>query len=546
MGFVVAWKKPAWLLIGTFLTACTTSVLTDAFQPPVSIATRPWTIHPSTTLTTTKSPPTASYYYSTSSPTKLDAVNPLMVASSIVSPAVVGAVTVLAFVILIHESGHYLAARLFGIEVEEFSIGVGPKILGIHALGNDFNLRALPLGGYVRFPENYNTTLAQEIETYKVLQESKTETPFQRKLNNILSLGMYETMLEEEEAKRNLQDQEKAARRPWWTRLMGIRGKKEDDEVVVPTEIEYYDNPNLLQNRPWPERAVVIAGGVVFNLVLAFCIYLGQITGDGLPKPLFEPGARVSVTPTGNGAAVGLLNKGDVILTVNGAPISSGSSGLKASSPSALESQRAINEFIAKIQATPEGESLQLQVRVKDGKVVDLAIQPKYNGQVQAIGVQLGPNFSRMEKIRSNSIGEATKLAALAVKDLTQETASGLSQVLSTLVKSSKSGGGGPGAVGKLSGPIGLIQTGSEVVSTSDLTAILAFAAAISVNLAVVNSLPLPALDGGQMVFILVEAVSRRKVDQRVQENITSIAVLLLLLLSLSTTVGDVEGLFAK
>jgi membrane-associated protease RseP (regulator of RpoE activity) len=48
------------------------------------------------------------------------------------------------------------------------------------------------------------------------------------------------------------------------------------------------------------------------------------------------------------------------------------------------------------------------------------------------------------------------------------------------------------------------------------------------------------------MVFILVEAVSRRKVDQRVQENITSIAVLLLLLLSLSTTIGDVEGLFAN
>ena len=76
------------------------------------------------------------------------------------------------------------------------------------------------------------------------------------------------------------------------------------------------------------------------------------------------------------------------------------------------------------------------------------------------------------------------------------------------------------------------------------LSAILTFMAAISVNLAVVNSLPLPALDGGQMLFVISEALTGRKVDQRLQEGITSVALVFLLLLSFSTTIGDVENIF--
>lgn len=74
----------------------------------------------------------------------------------------VGAIAVLAFVILpiVHESGHYLTARALGIRVEEFGIGFGPKLLGWTAFGNDFSLRAFPLGGYVRFPKHHVTTKA--------------------------------------------------------------------------------------------------------------------------------------------------------------------------------------------------------------------------------------------------------------------------------------------------------------------------------------------------------------------------------------------------
>mmetsp|Transcript_18302 Transcript_18302/g.34032 ORF Transcript_18302/g.34032 Transcript_18302/m.34032 type:complete len:141 (+) Transcript_18302:242-664(+) len=86
-------------------------------------------------------------------------------------------------------------------------------------------------------------------------------------------------------------------------------------------------------------------------------------------------------------------------------------------------------------------------------------------------------------------------------------------------------------------------RTGSDVVSTNDLRAVVGFAAAISIDLAVINSLPLPALDGGQLVFVLAEAATGRKIDQRLQENINAAVLLLLLLVSVGTTIGDVEAI---
>jgi membrane-associated protease RseP (regulator of RpoE activity) len=77
------------------------------------------------------------------------------------------------------------------------------------------------------------------------------------------------------------------------------------------------------------------------------------------------------------------------------------------------------------------------------------------------------------------------------------------------------------------------------MVRTGDVNAVIFFAAAISINLAVFNSLPLPALDGGQIAFVLGEALSGKKIDQRLQEEINAIALLVLLLTSFSTVLID-------
>merc|ERR1711957_491242 len=96
-----------------------------------------------------------------------------------------------------------------------------------------------------------------------------------------------------------------------------------------------------------------------------------------------------------------------------------------------------------------------------------------------------------------------------------------------------------------LSGPIGVIRSGSDVVARNDARAVIGFIAVLSINLAVINSLPFPALDGGQLLFVAAEVVSGRKVDQKVQENINGLALLLLLSISLTATVGDVGSLIS-
>jgi membrane-associated protease RseP (regulator of RpoE activity) len=453
---------------------------------------------------------------------------------------------ILAGIVLVHESGHYLAARTFGIEVEEFSIGVGPKLLGFKAFGDEFNLRAIPLGGYVRFPENYNSTLVREQEqaAFQAARnfDAQQESDLKYKVVNALTLGSLDDFRRKKEKQRRakLREVSDSTSQPRWSLWRGRRRTvvKEEDEVldIEDVKIEYYDDPKLLQNRPWFERAVVLSGGIVFNLILAFAIYFGEISyGPGVPRPIFAPGALITSTPRPEAAASGLLRKGDVIVAVNGALVS------RSESPPPGEAQKSISDLVSKIRATPDGETLHLTVfHQGESSPTQIDVRPKRaNDGPQTIGVLLSPNFLQSEVVRAESVWEGSVKAAEYVGVLTRETARGLVSIVGDVAK-------GKGTGNQISGPIGLIKTGSEVVATRDWSSVLTFAAAISINLAVVNAFPLPALDGGQLLFVLSEAVTGRKVDQRLQEGITGAALLFLLVATFGAAFSDIESIFGR
>jgi membrane-associated protease RseP (regulator of RpoE activity) len=338
-----------------------------AFQSP-----SPHTRIPRSTQIT---PQTFSHQHTTTttSTTALSAA-PLAVAASSLSgiTAPIGSISVLAFVILIHEGGHFLAARSQGIKVQEFSVGVGPKLFGFTRGGTpkskhdgttdeddieedddqaiEFNLRAIPLGGYVRFPENYNATLEYQVEVeadrkraeiQSIIEENRDATGTGNSNGLLSSINILANQKKREEERiaaletmaLQMTNSEPSSSQPWWQKNpFASKSKAKDaeeekkksiiineDGTVSTPPIDYYDDVDLLQNRPPLQRALVLVGGVVFNILLAFTLYFGELTvGNGLQKPIFSSGAVISAAPRVNSASVGLLDKGDVILALNG------------------------------------------------------------------------------------------------------------------------------------------------------------------------------------------------------------------------------------
>ena len=224
--------------------------------------------------------------------------------------------------------------------------------------------------------------------------------------------------------------------------------------------------------------------------------------------------------------------------TTTGSPINS-------NAPTVYSSQEGISDFISTIRATNTGESLNLSILKSQSstpseiKVTPQPMNDKEQNSPLSIGVMIAPNYQGNKLVHASNPINAATMAATEVTELTSQTARSILTFLGGLIIS----GGSAPAGQSLSGPIGVLKTGSDVVKTNDIAAVVGFAAAISVNLAVVNSLPLPALDGGQLIFVLSEAVTGKKVDQRKQEEITAAALFFLLLVSAGTAVGDITSL---
>merc|ERR1719273_1908719 len=215
-----------------------------------------------------------------------------------------------------------------------------------------------------------------------------------------------------------------------------------------------------------------------------------------------------------------------------------------------MESQEGISKFISKIRETSPGDSLSLSIlrtEFTSQRMVELEVTPQLKTSLREVekamtlGVVLAPNYVGTEFVKASSLPDALSKAGVAVTELTVRTATSLSGIFASFV----SGKGVP-AGQSLSGPIGVVKVGSDVISSNDFSALLTFIATISINLAVFNSLPLPSLDGGQLLFLFAETVSRKKFDQQAQELINVVALFFLLIVSVSTSLGDILNIAFK
>ena len=356
-------------------------------------------------------------------------------------------------VIAIHEFGHFAAAKLSGIQVNEFSIGMGPALLKKIAGGTQYTLRLLPIGGYV----------AMEGEGSPESEQAQRE-----------------------------------------------RDAREDDGDLEDACL----NPIPPEQRtgiPFPEaavwkRAIVMAAGPLMNFVLGFAVLLGLIAFRS------DPIASRVIYRIEEGALCGQtgLQPGDEILAVNG--------------------RRCFiaNDIVYELVRTRNTQADFTVLR--DGRRVELPGVRFDTYQDEAGGTHMDIGFVvyALEKTPANVWKES----------LNSELYYGRI-IFTTLVDLLR----GRESINNLSGPVGIVSAISQAASYG-LTDLLEMLVLITVNVGVFNLLPIPALDGGRLVFLAAEAVIRRPVSQRLQEGLTVATFILLFGLMIFATYNDMIRLF--
>jgi regulator of sigma E protease len=316
--------------------------------------------------------------------------------------AILAFVGILAFLIVAHEAGHFLTAKLAGVKVLEAGLGYPPRLWAFRFRDTIYSLNLLPLGGFVR-----------------LLGEEDPSHP------------------------------QSLAAQPAWVRL------------------------------------VILASGSFMNLALpVFLFAVAFMIPREVPVGLVT---IASVLPDSPAAEAG-LRPGDVILAINGQKVSN------------------VQE-VGRLVRLNMGEVLQFTIKRPTGSFGFLG---SGGGEVLTLPVKARFRSSAPTGIRIYMTGTYT------VRERSppwQAVAQGWTATIDALILARNeviswfTGGGRP----QVTGPVGIAQATEEVVETWGWRALLDFSALLSINLAIINLLPLPMLDGGRILFVLLEVVRRGK-----------------------------------
>jgi len=341
--------------------------------------------------------------------------------------------TVLMFgvIIFVHELGHFITAKLFKVRVNEFALGMGPKLFSKRFGETEYSLRLVPIGGYV-----------------------------------------------------------------------SMEGEQEDSD----------DERSFKKIKVW-KRIIICSAGVFMNFVLGLVVAISLVAASNSPYLTTTTIAQLN-SPTENKLMVG-----DKILSVSGYKVFSGediSFGITRSDPTG---KTELIELETEFVVLRDGKKVTLKgvhpfVRVTDenGEQEDISAFYVYPEKKTFISVLSHGFFESVSYIRTTYLG------------------------LFDLIT---------GRVG-IDGLGGIVKVGQVVGETSKygIESFLRLAAMISVNIGVMNLLPIPALDGGRILLLSVEGIFRKPLKQKVEEGLIAVSMILLIGLMIFVTIKDVVSIF--
>jgi regulator of sigma E protease len=418
--------------------------------------------------------------------------------------------TVIAFIVIFgalvffHELGHFVFAKRAGILCREFAIGFGPKVFSHKKGETTYNIRLLPIGGYVRMA-------GEDPEIVEIKPGHRLGLLFNKeeKVNKII-LNNKEKYPNCRIVEVEFADIE---------RDLVIKGFPEDDQenlnnfkvdtkaVIVENGVETQIAPIDRQfgSKTLGQRTMAIFAGPMMNFVLAIVVFIiiALLQGVATNEPKLG-----EITPDGAAKAAG-LHKGDVVQSINGAEISSWS------------------DVVEIIRKNPN-KKLDFSI-TRDGKEKSIEVTP-IEKTVEGKKIGLIGVYSPVEKS-----------PVQAVKSGFTETYFWTKQIFVMLGKLVT----GQFSINALSGPVG-IYVSTDEVAKSGIYYLMKWAGILSINLGIMNLLPIPALDGGRLMFFAVEAVRGKPVDRQKEGMVHFIGFALLMLLMLVVTWNDIQRFFLK
>ena len=346
----------------------------------------------------------------------------------------VAAVLIFGIIIMIHEFGHFLFAKLNGIGVIEFSLGMGPRLYSFEKGGTRYSVKILPFGG------------------------------------SCMMLG-------------------------------------EDEEN---------SDQSAFNNKSVWARISVVAAGPIFNFLLAFLLSMVIVGLTG-----YQPATVMEVMDGYPAKEAGLL-PGDMITEINGRNIHS-------------------KDDITLYIQTHAGKTMKVEYKRADGnggvERRSAVIVPQYSEEDG--GYLMGVRFDGVAK-PVNGIGQLLVHSAYEVKYWIQYVFDAFYMMFH-----------GEVSLNDLSGPVGIVTTIDDTVDqvipygrTVVILTLINFCILLSANLGVMNLLPIPALDGGRLVFLIIEAIRRKRIDPEKEGMVNFIGLMALMLLMVVVMFNDVRKLF--